>query len=129
MTTRWDEVVRRDGPVATTPSPARRPGHVDAPSTVAVRAWLYGALAGPALERPISLMLPSEFTLGDFFRALRERCGDGFMERILDAEGNKYDSCRVFVDGNPVDDLDSLAHAGADPANVEVILVMGIEGG
>lgn len=132
MNTRWDQVVERSGPIpGGLPPQAHRSDAAAKPSApTLVNAWLYGALAGSAPPRPLALALPPAFTLGQLLAALRERCGDVVMERIVDRDGAKRRACRVFVNGLPLDDLDSpAAHAGPGPDRVEVILVMGIEGG
>lgn len=130
MTTRWDHVVDRGATRGAQRCELACPDPLAASNTqVVVNAWLYGALGSCAVERPIVLSLPGAFSVGDLLAALGQRCGERFLARVIDRHGRKSSYCRVFVDGLPIDDLDGAAQAGPGPAQVEVILVMGIEGG
>lgn len=129
---RWDRVVQREtGPAAACSTHDVRtgadpPGHGD---PVAAKVWLFGTLSGFAVERPLMLCLAPAFTLRDVFSALGERLGTRFTEHVMDGRGRKYNVCRVFVDGRAADDLDARLQSDSRDANVEVILVTGIEGG
>lgn len=135
MNTRWDEVVDLSSgrSVGSAPRGAlagpRAPSGFAADGSVVVNVWLYGTLAGGAIERPIVLELSRPFTVGDVLAALRAHCGDGFAQHVVDRDGRKYSYCRVFVNGLPNEDLDGPVHDGSCPATVEMILVTGVEGG
>ncbi len=130
MTTRWDHVVDRGATRGPPQGAVARPDlQAASNASVVVNAWLYGALGSCAVERPIVLSLPGAFSVGELLAALGQRCGERFLERVIDRHGRKSSYCRVFVDGLPIDNLDGAAQAGPGPAQVEVILVMGIEGG
>lgn len=131
MTVRWDAVVDKSRfwaepslPSAVPATPRQGSG---APTTAKV--WLFGELAGFLAERPLELILPEGSTVGDLVAELGRRCGAGFLDKVVGADGRKFSHCRVFVNGLRADDLRMPISAGAAPAVVEIILLAAIEGG
>ncbi len=96
---------------------------------VAVRVWLFGALSTLSSERPLVLNFTPGFTVRDVINELGNRCGPAFLNQVLCAEGSLLRCCRLFADGSPVDELDAPLGADGSAIEVEIILLMGYEGG
>lgn len=94
-----------------------------------VQVWLFGMLAAFAAERPLVLRLPPTATFGDAINALAQRLGGRFAEQVIQEPGKIFNHCRIFADGQEVEDL-SKTFGGTGPAsNFEMILLMAAEGG
>jgi hypothetical protein len=130
---RWDAVVDKSRFCMESPLPiAVSTGPRDTTTVAAsvpVKIWLYGELATLLPERPLVVGLPDGFTLGEVFADLSKRCGQEFRDAVIRPDGKKSTHCRVFVDGLPVDDLDTPVHVGSSPALVELIVISATEGG
>lgn len=131
MSVRWDAVVDKSNFWTEPSRPSTLPPTAgpSAGAPVAIKVWLYGALASASVERPLDLTLAHGFTVRDVFAELTRRYGDEFRERVIGADGRKFSHCRVFVNGLRVDDLGMPLSAAAAPAVVEIILLAAIEGG
>ena len=127
MNVRWDAVVER-GASGRRPKPASPAPGGDHP-TVAVHVWPYGVLNARVAQRPIVLELRDGFTLREAFAALARRHGAALLEGVLDRAGNKFRHCRVFVEGEPVEDMDARVPCPRTPARMELILLVAAEGG
>ena len=131
MTVRWDAVVDR----SQFWTESARPAAVSSASTqeisnpVTVNVWLYGSLARMLEKRPLELLLPQGFSVGDVLAELTRRYGGEFSDRVVGADGRKFSHCRVFVDGLRIEDMGVPVKVGASPAMVEIILLAAIEGG
>jgi hypothetical protein len=77
----------------------------------------------------ITLAVAPTAILADVLAALGERLGGAFLIHVLDRAGNKHRHCRIFVDGYPADDLNACVNARAEPAEIEIILLVAPEGG
>ncbi len=96
---------------------------------IAVRVWLFGALANLSPERPMVMTFPTGFTARDVIAAMAARCKPGLLEQVVCAEGSLLRHCRLFADGLPIDDLDAALSKDGSAIEVEMILLMGYEGG
>ena len=96
---------------------------------IAVRVWLFGALSNLSVERPLVLNFAAGFTVRDVINEIGKRCGPVFLNQVLCAEGSLLRCCRLFADGSPVDELDAPLGTDGSAIEVEMILLMGYEGG
>jgi hypothetical protein len=130
MNVRWDAVVDRSKMI---PSPIP-PAAAGAPAAASmgeatVEVWLFGSLQPPDIERPLALSLPAPATAGQVLAQLGARLGPQFLAKVLDETGAKRGHCRLFLDGHVIDDLGQPIGHGANPARIELILLMAAEGG
>jgi molybdopterin converting factor small subunit len=130
MGVRWDAVVDL-GAVQMRQPPSRAPAPVSTQSVgrVEVHVQLFGALASLQGERSVRLALPAGATIAEALAKLGERLGQEFLDRVLDEAGMKRRHCRLFVAGYAVEDLQTPLHAGADPTEIDIILLIAPEGG
>ncbi len=96
---------------------------------MAVDVWLFGHLWALTTERPLSLSLSRNATIKEMLAALADRLGSEFSGLIMDPANVLLPHCRIFVDGEPVEDVASPISAGRNAAKVELILLKGFEGG
>ena len=127
MSVRWDAVVGRSQfwaePVrSATAAPAAL---TDAP--VPVRVLLFGTLANSTADRALTLNMHSPFCVADVIAEMGRRCGRELLSLVADADGRKFNHCRVYVNGEPVEDVAKPVHESA--AQVEMILLTAAEGG
>ncbi len=94
-----------------------------------VRVWLFGALSALSPERPLVLEFTSGFTARQVIEAMAVRCGPALPAQALDETGSLLRCCRLFIDGFPVEDLDLPLGADGSAVEIEMILLMGYEGG
>ena len=129
MAVRWDAVVesdrRRFEPAR--PAAARLTHPASAPASVHI--WLFGSLADAVRERPLKLQFRLPFSIGDVIAELGRRCGDEFTSRITGPDGGLLRHCRVFVDGEAVEDPRAPVCAQDPVAQIEMILLTAAEGG
>ena len=126
MGVRWDAVVDcsrfRSAPA--------RPASMPAASIEAsVQVWLFGSLAEAIPERPVNLQIRNPFSIGDVIAELGHRCGGTFLSRITDPDGGVLRHCRVFVNGEAVEDTGAPVCANDAVAQIEMILLTAAEGG
>lgn len=129
MQIRWDAVVDRSlSLVDHAPSPTKRMEGRSA-GGVRVQVRLFGALASIGGRRSFEFVMAEPAVLRDVLLELTRELGDAFRARVLEAGGAKLRYCRVFVDGVAFEDLDAPLTTGADAAQVEMLLLTGLEGG
>lgn len=95
----------------------------------AVRVWLFGALSALSPERPMTLLFPAGCTSREVIEAMGERCGPALLDQVLEEGGSLLGCCRVFANGLAVEDLDAPLTGAGSAMDVEMILLMGYEGG
>jgi hypothetical protein len=129
MAVRWDAVVEGDRRrfEQARPAAARLTSSAGAPASVHI--WLFGSLAGAVPERPLMLQFRPPFSIGDVIAELGRRCGDEFTSRVTSPDGNLLRHCRVFVDGEAVEDPRAPVRAQDPVAQIEMILLTAAEGG
>lgn len=125
---RWDAAAS-DRSFWTPPPAAPRPDEAAPAPATAVRVHLFGALAAAGLPQPLMLRLAPRATVASLLVALGGALGPERFADVADGQGNKRRTCRVFVDGHAVDEADAPIVGRDGGADIEIILLTGIEGG
>jgi len=132
MSVRWDAVVKnntfwssRRAPDA----PATSPRAAEAGAPVEVQVWLFGRLASPEVANPLMLQFAGGCAVRDVIDELGRRLGPDFLRTLVSESGESFNTCRVFVDGEPAKDMATPISGGPAAATVEIILFREIEGG
>jgi hypothetical protein len=134
MSVRWDEVV------ANSSCPYRKGGtggmaaaeteRAISDGPVEVRVRLFGMLVGPEVENPMALHFDQGCTLRDVVKELGRRVGPDLLRTLVKENGESFNTCRLFLDGEPVQDMTTkISPRGPAGATVEIILFREIEGG
>jgi len=129
MAVRWDAVVAGDRRRFESAPHAGARLTPRASAFASVQLWLFGSLAGAVPERPLELQFPLPFSIGDVIAELGRRCGDEFTSRVTSPDGSLLRHCRVFVDGEAVEDPRAPVCAPDPVAQIEMILLTAAEGG
>ena len=129
MSVRWDAVVGSSQFLAEPARPATTVPAALTDAPVPVRVLLFGALANSTADRAFVLNLRSPFCVADVIAELGRRCGSELLSLVADSNGRKFNHCRVYVNGEPVEDVAKPVHAVGCPAQVEMILLTAAEGG
>ncbi len=129
MSVRWDAVVDRSLVPGESVSARMRRLTPRRACTVLAHVDLFGALISAGAKRSFDLDLPGDATVADVLALLAGDLGEEFLDRVLDPAGNKRSYCRLFVDGVAVEDLQQPLETAAGPAQIEIVLLMGLEGG
>ena len=127
MSVRWDAVVGRSQFWAEPARPATAAPTADTDAPVPVRVLLFGTLANSTADRALTLNLHNPFCVADVIAELGRRCGGELLSLVADSDGRKFNHCRVYVNGEPVEDVARPVHES--PAQVEMILITAAEGG
>ena len=130
MSVRWDAVVKnntywssRRGPdAAATPAPGEG-------APVEVQVSLFGGLASPSVPNPLVLRFAAGRPVRDVFDEIGRRLGLEFLRSLVSENGEPFNTCLVFLDGEQVRDMATPISGGAAAATVEIILFREIEGG
>lgn len=129
MGVRWDAVVEDkrfwSEPVRATP--AVQAAETNAP--VSVQVWLFGSLADAIDERPLTLEFQGPFAVDDVIAELGRRCGPGFLSKLTSSGGEPLRHCRVYLDGEEIEDTAATLRTGKACAQMEMILLTAAEGG
>ena len=128
MLVRWDAVVRDNNFWSES---ALRQGAASAPATrpVCVQVRLFGSLNDQAGSSPVTLQFQGPFSVNDVVAELGLRLGRSFLDRLTDSAGVLFRICRVFVDGEAVEDVAAPIETAAAQSTVELILLTAAEGG
>ena len=113
----WSECTRPDTPVA------------DTNRLACVQVWLFGSLADGVAERPLNVEIRGLFSVGDVIAEIGRRCGRAFLDRVTAPGGGILGYCRVFVNGQSVDDATAPIRTTESPTQIEMILLTAAEGG
>lgn len=133
MSVRWDAVVTNHAflsprRVSTAASSAPEPASANGPVDVRVR--LFGMLVGPEVTNPMLLQFARGCNLGDVISELGRRLGPDFLRSVVSENGKSFNTCRLFLDGEPVEDMVTpISRGGPATPTVEIILFREIEGG
>ena len=127
MGVRWDAVVQDNGFWSDTAHPSRETPAAD--SNCCVQVWLFGSLADVFAERPLNVEIRGPFSVGDVIAEIGRRCGRAFLDRVTAPGGGILRYCRVFVNGESVDEATAPIQTTASPTQVEIILLTAAEGG
>lgn len=129
MNVRWDCVVTD----TTFPFSRRMPDAAPAAGAsngpVEVRVRLFGMLGGRDDTHPLILQFASGCALRDVIDELGRRLGRDFLRNVVSESGESFNTCRLFLDGEPVHDMSTPIRGGPAAASVEIILFREIEGG
>ncbi|OGA14210.1 MAG: hypothetical protein A3G25_03955 [Betaproteobacteria bacterium RIFCSPLOWO2_12_FULL_63_13] len=126
MGVRWDAVVQDREFWSEAAPPSIRAQAACVKSSVQV--WLFGSLANGA-ERPVNLEFRGPFCVADVVAKLGNLYGTAFLDRVTDSAGAIIRNCRVFVNGQAVDDATTPIQIDAPHADIELILLTAAEGG
>tara|TARA_B100000315_G_C14581959_1_gene590939 strand:+ start:2735 stop:3175 length:441 start_codon:yes stop_codon:yes gene_type:complete len=96
---------------------------------IAVDVLLFGLLSAVTTESPVSLSLAGTATPMDVVAALEDRFGAEPFAQIKDPGVGILPCCRLFVDGEPFEDVDAPISPDGKSATVEMIILKGFEGG
>lgn len=132
MGVRWDAVVQDSRfwsePVSAAPAaPSKDAAGASAPTLVHV--WLFGSLADAITERPLALEFQGPFAVDDVIAALGRRCGPGLLSKITTSDGGPVRHCRVYLDGEEVEDTGAPVRIQDACAQMEMIMLTAAEGG
>ena len=96
---------------------------------ISARIWLFGALAALSTERPMTVQLRRESTASDAIEAIGQLLGQPFLDQVLSEQGALFRCCRIFANGHPVNGLGEPLVANGSAMEIEILLLMGYEGG
>ena len=126
---RWDAVVERDRRRFEPRAEAAPAARLTPCASASVEIWLFGSLADAVPERPLRLQFRNPFSIDDVVAELGHRCGDAFLSRVTAPDGSMLRHCRVFVNGEAVEDTGAPVCAHAPLSQIEMILLTAAEGG
>ncbi len=129
MDVRWDAVVedKRFWSEPVRAAPVVQAGEAIAP--LRVHLWLFGSLADAIAERPLTLEFQGPFAVDDVIAELGRRCGPEFLSKLTTSGGGPVRHCRVYLDGEEIEDTAATARIGKACAQMEMILLTAAEGG
>jgi hypothetical protein len=134
MSVRWDEVVTHSSfsyrKAGTGRMAAGETERAISDGPVEVRVRFFGMLVGPKVENPMILQFAQGCTLRDVVKELGRRVGPDLLRALVKENGESFNTCRLFLNGEPVQDMRTkILPIGPANANVEIILFREIEGG
>ncbi|MAF49095.1 MAG: hypothetical protein QGH73_01940 [Rhodospirillales bacterium] len=97
------------------------------PIEVSVR--LFGILAGLVEKNPFVLNMPVPVRAGEVVARVQEMTGPAVFANPARRIGETSPSCRLFVNGQPIEDFEARLDQDGAPIEVEMILVLAYEGG
>lgn len=98
-------------------------------SGIEVRVLMYGLIFQVTREQQVNLTVEAGATVGDVIDALGARYGAAFIDQVMRTAGRKASHSIVAVDNRIVHDLSMPLAPGRATATVEIILLIGHEGG
>ncbi|CAG4882306.1 conserved protein of unknown function [Georgfuchsia toluolica] len=122
---RWDAVTNGADFWSEASVPPALP--TDAP--IDVRVWLFGSLAADDVPRPIVLRVAQGATAASVLIELGRVLGFERFTEVASGRGEKRSICRLFVDGREVEELSAPLSVRGGSADMEMIVLAGIEGG
>ena len=129
MGVRWDAVVQDSRfwsePTGRAPA-APAAGALD---PVRIQVWLFGSLAEACAERPLTLEFRSPCTIDEVIAELGRRCGSTFLSKFTNSAGATVRHCRVYLDGEEIEDTAASIRVRGAGARMEMILLTAAEGG
>jgi hypothetical protein len=129
MLVRWDAVVQDNDFWSERARPAPRADLPAANRPVCVQVWLFGSLHDRVAQNPVTVEFRAPFSVRDVVAELGNRFGREFLERLTDSGGDLLRICRVFVNGQAIDDTAAPLHTASAQAEIELILLTAAEGG
>ncbi len=129
MGVRWDAVVQDSDFWSERVPPSPDVPLADIERLVCVQVWLFGSLNDGVIKSPISVQVRAPFSARDVIAELGRIHGRAFLGRVSDPDGSLFRNCRVYVNGQAVDDTTKRIRIGALRAEVELLLLTAAEGG
>lgn len=129
MGVRWDAVVQDSGFWSECTRQSPDAPAADADGLVCVQVWLFGSLADGVPERPVTVEFHGPFSVGDVVAELGCRWGRVFLDKVTAPGGGILRYCRMFVNGESVDDATAPIRTTESPTQIEMILLAAAEGG
>jgi len=133
MNVRWDAVVKNKDSVQSLrrapDAAADLPEATHPAAPVEIQVWLFGMLAGPRVTNPLTLHFAEGCSLRGVIDELGRRLGPEFLRTVVSESGEPFNTCRMFLDGEPAKDLATPIGVRTPTASVEMILCREIEGG
>ncbi len=129
MVVRWDAVVQDNSFWSEHSRQSPETPAVDAKRPVCVQVWLFGSLNDGVLKSPVTVEFRGPFSVRDVIAELGHLHGRVFLDRVTDSGGGLFRNCRVFVNGQAVDDAATPIQTGALQTEVQLILLTAAEGG
>ena len=129
MGVRWDAVVTDSRYWSEPEDPAPADSAAGAGAAVAVQVWLFGYLADAIAERPLTLDLRTPFCVDDVIAGLGRRCGSEFLSKLTTSGRDPVRYCRVYVEGEEIEDTAAPVRVRGERARMEMILLTAAEGG
>ena len=96
---------------------------------IRVRVWLFGILATVIEKRRVVLTMPRGFSARDVIDKLARRYGAGCSDKVGRQLAEVGEYGRIFIDGFPVEDMQTPLDAKGPSAEFEIILLVAYEGG
>lgn len=96
--------------------------------TQPVSVSLFGALSRHCRERPLLIDVAVGATVAEVIEALGHRLGSAFLEDVRETSGEKFRTCRIFVNGMRVE-FEARLPGGSAAPKVELIVLTAFEGG
>lgn len=129
MGVRWDAVVQDKGFWSERPRQSPEMPPADAKRPLRVQVWLFGSLNDGVVKSPVTLECPGPVSVRAVLAELGRVHGRAFLDRVSDSGGDLLRNCRVFVNGQSVDDVTAPIQPGALQTEVELMLLTAAEGG
>jgi hypothetical protein len=129
MGVRWDAVVKRENFWSKGARPSPAIPQAGAKSPIRVRVRLFGSLNDGTAKSPVTVEFCAPFSARDVIAELGHLFGCAFLDRVTDPGGRMLRNCRVFVNGQAVDDAAAPIQTAASQTDVELILLTAAEGG
>ncbi len=129
MGTRWDAVVENSDFWTERARSVSEAPHVDEVRPTYVQVWLFGSLNKNLVKNPVSVGLQKPFSVADVIAELGRTCGRTFLEQVSDPAGKLVRNCRVFVNGEAVNDTSMTVQVQTTQNRIELIMLTAAEGG
>jgi hypothetical protein len=129
MLVRWDAVVQDNDFWSEAARPKPSENLPAANCAVCVQVWLFGSLHDRVAQNPVQVECRAPFSMRDVVAELGNRFGREFLARLTDSGGDLLPICRVFVNGQAIDDTAAPIHTASAQAEIELILLTAAEGG
>ena len=91
---------------------------------ITVNVRVFGYLATLTDKTRVTLKLPSSAKVGDAVKAIGEACGEEVRAAMKDESGDLAKCCRIFVNGEILDDVNARLLPTDRRADIEIIILM-----
>ena len=126
---RWDAVVQANDFWSKLASQSPQAPATDANRPVCVQVWLFGSLSHGIAKRPVDVVLRGAFSTADVIAELGHIYGRDFLDQVNDPGGGILRTCRIFVNGQAVEDAAAPVRTDGSQTKIELILLTAAEGG